>query len=134
MWIDMNEPSMIYVLKNGEGENVDKKIFFNKSLDIYSNIPYIPGYRRKHYDLTTKSVSLNAYSNINDPENNFYTYYNIRPLTSKNQVIITNLFFKSVDRRPFIVSRANTIGHGKYGRAVFKALRVGRTPSKHMFL
>ena len=115
MWIDMNEPSMIYVLKNGEGENVDKKIFFNKSLDIYSNIPYIPGYRKNHYDLTTKSVSLNAYSNLNDPENNFYTYYNIRPLTSKNQVTITNLFFKSVDRRPFIVSRANTIGHGKYG-------------------
>ena len=115
MWIDMNEPALLYILDNGAAEYASDSLILNKSLNIYSDIPYIPGYRNGHYDIQSKGISVNAYSHENDPNNNFYTMYNIRPLISKRQVKITNDFFRSVNKRPFIVSRANTIGHGKYG-------------------
>ena len=41
--------------------------------------------------------------------------YNVKALISKIQTKITNEYLQSVNKRPFIVSRANTIGHGKYG-------------------
>ena len=40
--------------------------------------------------------------------------YNVKSLISKIQIKITNEYLRSVNKRPFIVSRANTIGHGKY--------------------
>ena len=115
MWIDMNEPALLYVLEYGAAEYASTKLLMNIDLNIYSNLPYIPGYRSGHYDIQSKGISVNAYSHENDPKNNYYTMYNVRPLISKKQVKITNDFLRSVKKRPFIVSRANTIGHGKYG-------------------
>jgi alpha-glucosidase (family GH31 glycosyl hydrolase) len=40
--------------------------------------------------------------------------YNVRPLISLHQVKATNKYLTKSGRRPFILSRANTIGHGKY--------------------
>ena len=117
IWLDMNEPAMTEVYPNGQAELFEKhkKISsFPKEFNKYNEIPYIPGYRKKHSDLTTKGISLNAYSSINDPQNDFYTMYNVRPLISLHQVKATNKYLTKSGRRPFILSRANTIGHGKY--------------------
>ena len=83
--------------------------------NLYLDIPYLPGEGRLHTSLSHNTISVNAYSQLNDPKNNFYTMYNVKSLISKRQVKITNEYLQSVKKRPFIVSRANTIGHGKYG-------------------
>ena len=114
LWIDMNEPANI--LSNGLdiGEIVNESLIDSSYYNIYHNIPYIPGYRKGHSSLNTKSVSVNAYSRQNN-KNNLFTMYNIKCLISKIQVELTGKFLKYYKKRPFILSRGNTIGHGKYG-------------------
>lgn len=114
IWIDMNEPGMLEILPGLRGEILPISYKYNDSRNKYEYIPYIPGYRRGHFDLQSKGISLNGYSHKNNPENDFYTMYNIRPLISLYQVKITHDYLVSSNRRPFILSRANTIGHGKY--------------------
>ena len=113
MWIDMNEPAMIGDNRGNYAEILSDDDY-DKSCDKYLNIPYQPGSKRDRTNLSHKSISVNAYSRLNDPKNNFYTMYNIKTLISKNQLKITNEYLNSVNKRPFLVSRANTIGHGKY--------------------
>ena len=111
IWLDMNEPGMLDVLPNLRGEYTED---FDPIYNKYEYLPYIPGERKGHHDLQSKGVSLNGYSSINNPNDDFYTIYNIRPLISLRQVQITNEYLQSTNRRPFILSRANTISHGKY--------------------
>ena len=114
VWLDMNEPGIIEVIPNSRGEVLPTPKKYEPNKNKYEYIPYIPGYREHHLDLQTKGISLNGYSSINEPSNDFYTMYNVRPLISLFQVRITNDYLKSSGRRPFIISRSNTIGHGKY--------------------
>ena len=111
IWLDMNEPGMTEIIKGGRGEYATS---YNPSNNKYEYLPYIPGYRVGHSDLQTKGISLNGYSTINDPNNDFYTMINIKAMISLYQVRITNQYLISTGRRPFILSRSNTIGHGKY--------------------
>ena len=113
MWIDMNEPAMIGGHRGDLAEIVDSSQV-TKDKNIYLDIPYLPGEGPLHTSLSHNTISVNAYSRKNDPKNNFYTMYNVKSLISKIQIKITNEYLNSVDKRPFIVSRANTIGHGKY--------------------
>ena len=113
MWIDMNEPAMIGGHRGDLAEIVDSSQV-SKDKNIYLDIPYLPGEGPLHTSLSHNTISVNAYSRKNDPKNNFYTMYNVKSLISKIQIKITNEYLNSVDKRPFIVSRANTIGHGKY--------------------
>ena len=121
MWIDMNEPGAITIFSLGKGEIVSDNLYKDIEKDLYRFLPYLPGYKNQTYgNLQTKAVSLNAYSHLNDPKNNFYTMHNVRIFISKYQIKATNEYLKSLfptkkKFRPFIVSRANTIGHGKYG-------------------
>ena len=114
MWIDMNEPAMIGGQRGDYAEVIHDSNKVTKEKNIYLDIPYLPGEGPLHTSLSHNTISVNAYSRRNDPSNNFYTMYNVKSLISKIQVKITNEFLHSVDKRPFIVSRANTIGHGKY--------------------
>ena len=114
MWIDMNEPAMIGGQRGDYAEVIYDKSLIKKEKNIYLDIPYLPGENKLHKSLSHNTISVNAYSRKNNPENNFYTMYNVKSLISKIQVKITNEFLNGVDKRPFIVSRANTIGHGKY--------------------
>ena len=114
MWIDMNEPAMIGHHRGDFAEIIHDSSKISPEKNIYLDIPYLPGEGRLHTSLSHNTISVNAYSRKNDPSNNFYTMYNVKSLISKIQVKITNEFLNSVDKRPFIVSRANTIGHGKY--------------------
>lgn len=108
IWLDMNEPGIIDVLRNGKGEKAPS---YPPSRNKYENLPYIPGYRMKHSDVETKGVSLNGYS-ILDKE--YHTMHNIRPLLVREQIKIVNEYLHKTGRRPFIISRANTFGHGKH--------------------
>ena len=114
LWIDMNEPAMLYLDDKDIGEIVNDDLINSTYLNAFNDIPYIPGYRKGHTSLSTKSVSINAYSKRNQ-KNNFYTMYNIKCLIPKIQVELTYNFLKYYHKRPFILSRGNTIGQGKYG-------------------
>ena len=114
MWIDMNEPAMIGGQRGDYAEVIYDSKKISKEKNIYLDIPYLPGENKLHKSLSHNTISVNAYSRKNDPKNNFYTMYNVKSLISKIQVKITNEYLNSVNKRPFIVSRANTIGHGKY--------------------
>ena len=114
LWIDMNEPAMIHVNDKDVGEIVDDGLSNSSYFNAFYDIPYIPGYRKGHTSLSTKSVSVNAFSKKNK-KNNFYTMYNVKCLIPKLQVELTYNYFKHFNKRPFIISRGNTIGQGKYG-------------------
>jgi len=114
MWIDMNEPAMIGGHRGDYAEIIHDSRKYSKEKNVYLDIPYLPGEGQLHTSLSHHTISVNAYSRRDDPSNNFYTMYNIKSLISKIQVKITNEFLHGADKRPFIVSRANTIGHGKY--------------------
>ena len=114
VWIDMNEPAMLYLNDKDIGEIVGEEFANSTYLNTFYDIPYIPGYRKGHTSLSSKSVSINAYSKRNK-KNNFYTMYNIKSLIPKIQVELTYNFLKYYNKRPFILSRGNTIGQGKYG-------------------
>ena len=115
MWIDMNEPAMIGGQRGDYAEIIYDRSKITKKNNVYLDIPYLPGEGRLHSSLSHNTISVNAYSQKNDPKTNFYTMYNVKSLISKIQVKITNEYLQSVNKRPFIVSRANTIGHGRYG-------------------
>ena len=115
VWLDMNEPAMLYLTDKDIGEIVNDELANNSYFNTFSNIPYIPGYRKDHTSLSLKSISVNAYSKRNDKKNNFYTMYNTKSLIPKIQVELTYNFLKYLNKRPFILSRGNTIGQGKYG-------------------
>ena len=115
MWIDMNEPAQIGGHRGDFAEIIQDHSKIINENNLYLDIPYLPGEGRLHTSLSHNTISVNAYSQLNDPKNNFYTMYNVKSLISKRQVKITNEYLQSVKKRPFIVSRANTIGHGKYG-------------------
>ena len=114
MWIDMNEPAMIGAQRGDYAEVIYDRTKIKNENNIYLNIPYLPGEGQLHTSLSHNTISVNAYSQKNDPKNNFFTMYNVKSLISKIQIKITNEYLRSVNKRPFIVSRANTIGHGKY--------------------
>jgi alpha-glucosidase (family GH31 glycosyl hydrolase) len=111
----MNEPAMLYLIDKDIGEIVNDEFSNNSYFNAYADIPYIPGYRKGHTSLSLKSVSINAYSKKNNKKNNFYTMYNIKSLIPKIQVELTYNFLKYYHKRPFILSRGNTIGQGKHG-------------------
>ena len=115
VWLDMNEPAMLYLNDKDIGEIVNDELANNSYFNTFSDIPYIPGYRKGHTSLSLKSISVNAYSKKNNKKNNFYTMYNTKSLIPKIQVELTYNFLKFLNKRPFILSRGNTIGQGKHG-------------------
>ena len=99
MWIDMNEPGAIEIFPLGKDEIIDNSLYNQTEKDIYRFLPYLPGYKSETHqygNLQTKAISLNAYSHLNDPENNFYTMHNVRIFISRHQVKATNEYLKSV--------------------------------------
>ena len=110
----MNEPAMLYLNDKDIGEIVSEELMNSSYFNVFNDIPYIPGYRKGHTSLSSKSVSINGYSKRNKKDN-FYTMYNVKSLIPKIQVELTYNFLKYYTRRPFILSRGNTIGQGKYG-------------------
>jgi alpha-glucosidase (family GH31 glycosyl hydrolase) len=80
----------------------------------YFNIPYKPGNGR--IKLEEKAISLNALMYGKGSEHMEHnTIYNYKPLNPYYQIEMTNKYIvKNFKRRPFILSRANFMGMGKY--------------------
>ena len=114
IWLDMNEPAMIYVDDENRGELLPEGKTFDPNMNRYEYLPYIPGYRKDHPNIRTRSLSENSYSNSLN-ENEFLYGYNFKPLMNYIENMITNADIISItNKRPFILSRSTALGHGKY--------------------
>ena len=115
IWLDMNEPAMIYVDDIERGELLPDGVNFDPEKNYYENIPYVPGYRVDHPTIRGRTLSENCYSKLL-PENKFLVGYNFKPLIAYLEAKITNeQLIKLQNKRPFILSRSTALGYGKYG-------------------
>ena len=113
IWLDMNEPA--HLKRQGEcpgeifeDENDIKK--YEKQIKQNLEFSYLPGYIDNINILTLGSISLNAITYNNE------ILYNNKPLISVYQTRQTYNFLKKriPYQRPFILSRSNSFGIGKY--------------------
>ena len=132
IWLDMNEPTMIWIPDVNRGELLPDNYTFDENKNRYEHIPYVPGYRDEHLNIRSKTLSENSYSNIIN-ENEFLYGYNFRPLMSYTQNMITNSnLIRILKKRVFILSRSTALSHGRYGfhwlgdnSAQYSAMRNG---------
>ena len=115
IWLDMNEPAMIYVDDIERGEILPENYKFLPEQNYYEYIPYMPGYRKDHTRISSRTLSENCYSNSLS-ENKFLYAYNFKPMITflQNLNTYTNLV-SILKKRPFILSRSTSLGHGRYG-------------------
>ena len=113
IWLDMNEPA--HLLKKGEylgeifeNDNDSKK--YEKQIKKDLDFSYLPGYIDNKNVLTLGTISLNAITY------NHEILYNNKPLISVYQCKQTYNFLrkKLPNQRPFILTRSNSFGTGKY--------------------
>ena len=105
-WLDMNEISNLKKKGKCPGEILDDE----SKCDIIKDfkISYLPGYTDYLNSLTTGTINMNGVTyggNI---------IYNNKPLISVYQARQTYNYLKLRNKRPFIVTRANSFGIGKY--------------------
>ena len=132
LWLDMNEPAMFWVEDINRGEIIPKNYTFDENKNRYENIPYVPGYKKEHLNIRSRSLSENCYSTT-IKENEFLYGYNFKPLLSYKQNIITNSNLKRIlKKRPFILSRSTSLSQGQYSfhwlgdnSAEYKSMRNG---------
>ena len=114
IWLDMNEPAMIWVEDIHRGELLPEGYTFDPNMNKYEYIPYVPGYRKDHPNIRERTLSENCYSNSLN-ENEFLYGYNFKPLMNYIENIITNEnLINILNKRPFILSRSTTLSHGRY--------------------
>ena len=110
IWLDMNEPSNLNIHGICPGEifeEEDEEKKYEEQINKNLEFSYLPGYKNKINCLTTGTISMNAltYNNI---------LYNNKPLISVYQARQTYNYLKNINKRPFILTRANSFGIGKY--------------------
>ena len=114
IWLDMNEPAMIWVEDIHRGELLPDNYTFDVNNNKYEYIPYVPGYREDHPNIRERTLSENCYSNTIN-ENEFLYGYNFKPLMGyKENMITNNNLIKILKTRPFILSRSTALSHGRY--------------------
>ena len=114
IWLDMNEPTMIYTQDVHRGELLPEGYTFDVNKNKYEFIPYVPGYRPDHPDIRERSLSENSYSNSIE-KNEFLYGYNFKPMMSYLENIYTNEnIIRILNKRPFILSRSTALSHGRY--------------------
>ena len=90
IWLDMNEPAMIWVEDIHRGELLPDNYTFDVNNNKYEYIPYIPGYREDHPNIRERTLSENCYSNTIN-ENEFLYGYNFKPLMGYKENMITKI-------------------------------------------
>jgi alpha-glucosidase (family GH31 glycosyl hydrolase) len=107
LWEDMNEPSGSWdVIGVGELDFV-----YNKTNDAYADIPYYTG---NHLDIVTRQLSINALYYGYSDKTPYMTHYNLKGMTSFMQSLNTYTYLYQKGKRPFILSRGNIVGLGRY--------------------
>ena len=115
IWLDMNEPTMIWLKDYKRGELLPDGQTFDESKNRYEHIPYVPGYKTDHCTVGSKTLSENSYSTMID-ENEFLYGYNFRNILNYKETMITNSnLVRILNKRPFILSRATALSHGRHG-------------------
>ena len=113
IWLDMNEPAMIFVEDIHRAEILPANMTFDPDKNRYEYLPYVPGYREDHPNIRERSLSENSYSTQID-ENEFLYGYNFKPMMNYIENMITNQDIVSITgKRPFILSRSTTLSHGR---------------------
>ena len=114
IWLDMNEPAMIYVDDIERGELLPEGYTFDPSRNPFEDIPYVPGYRIDHPTIRGRTLSENCYSKLIN-ENKFLYGYNFKPLIPYLQSKVTYEQLVAIRKtRPFVLSRSTSLGQGKY--------------------
>ena len=132
IWLDMNEPAMIWVADINRGEILPENYTFDESKNKYEHIPYVPGYKKDHLNIRSRTLSENSYSTT-IKENEFLYGYNFKPLMSYKQNMATSSNLKRIlKKRSFILSRSTSLSQGQYSfhwlgdnSADYKAMRNG---------
>jgi alpha-glucosidase (family GH31 glycosyl hydrolase) len=114
IWLDMNEPAMTMTMKSDRGEYLPSGYKFDPEKNYYEYIPYVPGYRFGYATIAGRSLSENCRSQLYS-ENKLLVGYNFKPLMSflENKATYENIV-RLQNKRPFILSRSSTLGHGRY--------------------
>ena len=112
IWLDMNEPAMIETDKKCIGEIADN-CPPERNYYYYATLPYIPGYiPNEHTDIATSSINENAL--LYGKNQLLNAAYNTKPMISYIQSKVTYDYLYLTNKRPFILTRGNSIGIGKY--------------------
>jgi alpha-glucosidase (family GH31 glycosyl hydrolase) len=115
LWIDMNEASNFC---DGECDTEETRDIIvadetdSHNPNEFDDLPYLPG----NSSLLIKAVAPSGYHVVNDEYGDkFYKEYNLHSLWAFHQANSTNKFFAEVQkRRPFILTRANFPGIGRF--------------------
>ena len=110
IWLDMNEPALTGGAAGEIFENEDDREKYRKEIEKNTQLSYIPGYIDNTNVLIAGSLSLNAITYNNE------RLYNNKPLLSVYQCKQTYNYLKRKlpHKRPFILTRANSLGTGNY--------------------
>ena len=110
IWLDMNEPALTGGAAGEIFENEDDREKYRKEIEKNIQLSYIPGYIDNTNVLIAGSLSLNAITYNNE------RLYNNKPLLSVYQCKQTYNYLKRKlpHKRPFILTRANSLGTGNY--------------------
>ena len=100
-----NEPIPSQILKTCQGEMLKTKYTCNMFHDF--KISYLPGYKNNTNVLSKGALNFNARTFNN-------MIFNNKPLINIYQSKHTFNFLKSLKKRPFVISQANSFGSGKY--------------------
>ena len=108
IWLDMNEIANLKIKGNCPGEILGKKEENKCDINKDFEISYLPGYIDNLNLLTTKTINMNGITY------NKNIIYNNKPLISVYQSRQTYNYLKKKNKRPFILTRSNCFGSGKY--------------------
>ena len=108
IWLDRNEPSNFKrTYCPGEVfENINEEYKCDIIKDF--KISYLPGYTDNLNVLTNRTLNMNGFTYGNN------ILYNNKPLLSVYQSKLSYNYLKNKNQRPFVLSRSNCFGTGKY--------------------
>ena len=108
IWLDMNEIANLKRKGNCPGEILGKEEENKCTINKNFSISYLPGFQDNLNSLIIGTINMNGVTY------NKNIIYNNKPLISVYQSRQTYNYLKKKNKRPFILTRSNSFGSGKY--------------------